>query len=107
MTGKKNLGNAAAIEKLAKKLDGFRQITNFDGRGEKQAWTIAHALADIEESAVTFVQDCLPKLKRAESEEEVLDALNDVGEELRHILYHIKDVRFYAYLIDEREIRRR
>ena len=32
------------------------------------------------------------------SPEEILDALLEIGEEFRHILYHINDPKFYKYL---------
>ncbi|GAM99124.1 hypothetical protein U91I_02764 [alpha proteobacterium U9-1i] len=32
------------------------------------------------------------------SDEELADILNDLGEELRHIQYHIGDLRYFDYL---------
>lgn len=34
---------------------------------------------------------------------ELFDALLDIGEELRHILYHIHDPKFYRYLNGDSE----
>jgi len=44
----------------------------------------------------------LPKLLNEDlSPEELNEVLLDIGEELRHILYHIKDPRFFGYLTDD------
>ena len=102
MSSEQNLADAVAIKKLAEGLDRLQPIRKFDSDTDKQAWTIAHALSDIEDSSLKLVRVCIPRLvKQAQSQEEILSALHDVGEELRHILYHVKDTRFFAYLVDE------
>ncbi len=61
--------------------------------------TIAHALSDLEDSFCVVVKELLPKLlDETKSAEELDELLLDVGEELRHILYHIKDTRYFGYL---------
>ena len=39
-------------------------------------------------------------MKDTASPEELFDVLIDIGEEFRHILYHIHDPKFYKYLED-------
>lgn len=34
---------------------------------------------------------------------EIYPILHDIGEELRHILYHIKDPHYYRYLFGEED----
>ena len=33
--------------------------------------------------------------------EQLNDVLLDIGEELRHVLYHIRDPKFFSYLYDQ------
>jgi hypothetical protein len=35
--------------------------------------------------------------------EDLTDVLHDMGDELRHILYHIRDARYFGYLLDGRD----
>jgi hypothetical protein len=69
------------------------------GFQKTQASTLAHAFLDLEESFRRFVEEYLPALlQRDLTESEVCAMLEDIGEEFRHILYHIRDPRFYRYL---------
>lgn len=44
----------------------------------------------------------LPKLfSERLNEEQIDDLLHKIGEEIRHILYHIKDPKFYEYLRED------
>ena len=86
-------------KKLAEKLDRLPEVNRYDSSDEKEAWTLAHAFADLEESFRTFLHDQLPRLVNGETTAAALnDLLTEIGEEFRHILYHIKDSKFYAYL---------
>jgi hypothetical protein len=43
----------------------------------------------------------LPRLLNDSLEpDELNEVLLDIGEELRHVLYHIRDPKFFGYLID-------
>ncbi len=101
MSTERILKNVAAWERLAERLSKCAEVTRFDGQ-EKEAWTLAHAFADLEESFRVFLDDQLPKLAQENLEpEEMHDLLLDIGEEFRHILYHIQDPKFYRYLTPE------
>jgi hypothetical protein len=53
----------------------------------------------LEESFGKFLEEQLPKLTDDHGERpEIYDLLLEIGEEFRHILYHIRDPRFYRYL---------
>ena len=43
----------------------------------------------------------MPALYKADSEAAIQNALLDIGEELRRILYHIKDPKFFDYLFED------
>ena len=60
---------------------------------------MAHDFLDLEDSFRTFVQEQLPKLRGGNlGPGEVSDLLEEIGEEFRHIVYHIQNSRYYRYL---------
>jgi hypothetical protein len=97
----KMLRNTAAIRRLAESLQKCRCVSKFDSEQEPEAWRLAHSLSDLEQSFREILDNHLPVLCRADGEEETHDALLEPGEELRHILYHSKDPKFFAYLIED------
>jgi hypothetical protein len=96
------LMDARAAKGLADRLSTVSSVSRFDLPGEPQGSTIAHALLDLEDSFSVVLNELLPKLlDETKSSEEVDELLLDIGEELRHILYHIRDARYFAYLFAE------
>ncbi len=90
---------AVELEALAKRLNCCEQVTRYDTAREKQAWTLAHSLLDLGESFRTFLDEQLPRIRDERLNcDELHEALLEIGEEFRHILYHIRDPEFYAYL---------
>ncbi|MEE9336259.1 MAG: hypothetical protein V3U65_19390 [Granulosicoccaceae bacterium] len=96
---KSKLDDAQSIMQLAKKLKKYSCVSKFDDN-EPEAERLAHSLSDFERSFNVVLKELLPILIKADGNEEVQEALLDIGEELRHILYHIKDPKFFAYLND-------
>jgi hypothetical protein len=48
-----------------------------------------------------FSGQTLPKLaNEMASAEDLIDTIHDFGDELRPILYHIYDVKYFGYLLD-------
>ncbi len=93
----------ADLKVLAGLLSRCPQVRKFDDRQNREAWTLAHAFADLEGSFRRLLERQFPKLAQSElSPSEVNDMLLEIGEELRHILYHIKTPAFYGYLDDTR-----
>lgn len=97
----KKLGGPAQLKALAERLEQSKTVKQFDKPGEPQAWTLVHALSDMEESMISVLCEHLPALMEANDAESAEDALHDVGEALRHILYHLNDVSFFGYLKDD------
>ncbi len=93
------IDNAEGIKALATRLSTCEAVAKLDVGDEKEAWTLAHAFSDLEGSFRTFLDEQLPRLRQEElSPDAIHDLLLDIGEEFRHILYHLNDTRFYAYL---------
>ncbi|MBI4498431.1 MAG: hypothetical protein HY689_11085 [Chloroflexi bacterium] len=102
------LENPDAIRALAERLARCPQVARFDQGNEQEGWTLAHSFADLEESFRKFLDEQLPKLAQEQlSASEISGLLLDMGEEFRHILYHISDPAFYKYLHQEDEGRKR
>lgn len=93
---------ASALNLLAERLSSCENVNRYDTAEEKQAWTLAHDLLDLAESFNTYLNYQLPKLTDGNlSSDELNDSLLDIGEEFRHILYHLTGSEFYAYLRNE------
>lgn len=87
------------LEILIKNLEKSEKVNSYDSEEEKESVRLAHAIIDMSESFKVISDTLAPKLSASNvTEEEVEDILFDIGEELRHIVYHIKDPKFYEYI---------
>ena len=99
MSQQKLPADQVARKALADRLSKCPEVAKHDDGVEKEAGTLAHAFGDLEESFRAFLDGQLPRLMNDKaSPAELFDALLDIGEEFRHILYHIHDPKFYRYL---------
>jgi|SRR3954462_7236548 hypothetical protein len=91
--------NPRAMNELAKRLEECPSVTRFDEGEDKEAWTLAHAFMDLEESFREYLDLLLPKIVDPSTKgEQLVDALLDIREEFRHILYHLHDPKSFRYL---------
>ncbi len=96
------LQDAAALKALAEQLAKCHKGTKFNQGKHQEAGTLVHSFGDLETSFRRFLEEQLPRLvQRSLTESEIHDLLLEIGEEFRHILYHIKDPKFYRYLREE------
>lgn len=90
--------------RLGTLLSKYDCINRFDLDSDKEAWTLAHTFLDLRESFENCLSVHFPKLLQENlSEEQIQDLLGDIGEEFRHILYHIRDPHYYGYLFPVEE----
>lgn len=91
------------VKRLAELLSRCTEVTHFDEGQNKEAWGLADSFADLESSFRAFLDDQLPRLVHGNLQpSETHDLLLDIGEEFRHILYHIlEQQKFYKYLVAE------
>lgn len=90
------------IDTIIDNLKRSRKVNSYDREHEKESETLAHCFIDIEESCKCMLNELFPKLLSSNmNEDEVDEILLDIGEEFRHILYHIKDPKFYKYLQED------
>ena len=86
---------------LAERFSACPEIARFDDGAHKEAWALAISFADLEESFRVVLDDFLPKICDA-APSEVNDALFDLGEEFRHVLWHILEAqKYYRYLVEQ------
>ncbi len=90
------LKRMSQVAKAAKRRGG----SSVDG----EAWQIATGLADIEESTNRVFGDLVPRLMKIEPGSTAADdLLHDLGEEYRHILYHILDTKIFDYIVPDED----
>jgi len=99
MMSERHLDTVDRVNQLAARLRQVLAVRRHDQGGEKAAAEIAQGLSDIEESCHALLFQHIPRLTASDTETgDVEDILLDIGEELRHILYHINDISYFAYL---------
>ena len=92
------------IEKLkiiTHNLEKCERVTKHSNSEENQADTLANSLIDIEEDIQKIEVQIFKLYSEELTKDEVDDLILDIGEELRHILYHVNDARVFDYLKDE------
>jgi hypothetical protein len=99
MTDDLLLGRPGAVPALAEKLKRLSYIdrahTPFD---EPPSWTLAIGLEHIEGSCREY-GDQLRALLRAEAPDEIEDALVQIREELRHVVWHLTSTPYFRDVI--------
>jgi hypothetical protein len=100
----KNYQKLLTVERvieLEKRLSQIPEVAQFDLAEEPEGHRLAHALSHWEDSFATVLNNLLPTVAdETVSAEDLADALHGVGDELRHILYHINDAKYFGYLLD-------
>jgi hypothetical protein len=90
------------VKRLAETLSQCESVARFDTDEESEAWTLAHCFSHLEASFRTILEQHLPALiSERLTQQDVEDRLLDIGEEFRHILYHLRDPRYYRYLLED------
>src|SRR2546421_1383657 len=101
---KRLLSEQSAWKLLERRLSDSSAVTKFSSVEWDEANTLAHSLADLEESFDRYVNELLPSLLAADVAGPALEeALSDITEELRHVLYHLQDPKFFRHLVDTRD----
>jgi hypothetical protein len=104
MSKHEKLPTPAHVVDLANRLSRIPEVAGFDISREPQGETIVHALDGWEDSFAEILDVLLPKLVKDKpaSTEDLNDTLHEIGDQLRHILYHIQDTKYFGYLLDDR-----
>ena len=103
MTWSNPLGDMDAIKALAENLQRIPKIARVVGRDDlaEEAWAIATGLKDVRECCDRIFGQIVPALLATDPRSADAEALlYDLGEQYRHMLYHITQTRFFAYVKD-------
>ena len=91
------------LKALIKNLEKCERVTKYSTSEENQADTLANSFLDIENALNVIIKEQIPRLYLNDLDaNDVDDLILDIGEELRHILYHIYDTKVYGYLRDNK-----
>ena len=94
--------DAREIKILADRLAAMANIKKYNSNQRDEGTTLAHALSDIEHSCTVLNNHLIPLMfENSLTDEKMCEVLLEIGEELRHIVYHISDSEFYKYLVNE------
>jgi len=96
----RHLEGVTRVKALAERLARIPAVARSTQGKDEAAWGMAHGFSDLEQSCLAFCDRLLPALLNS-SEADVPDRLANIGEEFRHILWHVREMEFYAYLRDE------
>jgi hypothetical protein len=67
-----------------------------------EAGILAHALPDIQDSCIRLVDEHFPALQQHVVDAgDVSESLLEIALELRHVLYHVRDSRYLAALVED------
>ena len=95
----------AQLKGLAERLSRVPQVRRLDTPEHIEAEALAHALLDLNESFRAYTNEHLPRLLSAsEDAHNTYEVLLDIGEELRHITYHLKDAGFFRYVSESGDV---
>jgi hypothetical protein len=83
---------------LADKLAPQPKLRNLDSPDISEASRLAHALIDLKGSFEKYLGELLPKLIESK-DEDTIDRLQEIGDELRHISYHLHDPKFFEVYV--------
>jgi hypothetical protein len=82
---------------LADAIARFDLLKTYTGRSpdEPVEWETAHAICEIVES-LRKIEQLVPSLITTSNANQADDALHEIREELRHVLYHINDSAYLS-----------
>ncbi|MDZ4865242.1 MAG: hypothetical protein SGJ01_17620 [Gemmatimonadota bacterium] len=69
---------------------------------DELATELAAGLMDVRRSSDRIFRELLPRLHELQpTDEDFADVLHAIGEEYRHIYYHLRHTRFYDYVVPD------
>lgn len=86
-----------SLNKLSSVLGKSSLVNSFDKDDEKESYNLAVSLLDIKES-IKNLNKLIDQIHLEKDEDKIDKSLWDIGDEFRHIIYHISNSRFYDYI---------
>jgi len=92
----KSTKNVSKMKLITRNLSKSKKVTVLDKGEEKEAWTLALSFEELTQSFNVLTEKLFPKLvKPSLTASQIEDVLFDIRFEFQHILYHIKDPKYY------------
>ncbi len=88
------------INQLYEKLKLTPSLNRANSHKDKEAYELAITLTDIGDSA-NEITSLIEEFSKKENPDDILEKLIEIGEELRHIVYHIRNSKFYDYIMQD------
>ena len=91
--------NIEKIDRITEILQRCKEVARYNNNKYIEAGYLAYSFNELTESFQKLTEELYPKLdnKKLDSDQ-IYDILHDIGEEYRHIIYHIFDNKFFKYL---------
>lgn len=90
------------ISSISDMLRKCAAVTRHDSSGHSEADAIAHAVLDMESTFVFLKNEVFPKLSSgALSGDDAVEVLWEIRDQLRHIVYHIRDCKSFEDVLTE------
>lgn len=86
------------VKELSLKIKNSKVIKKNLPKWKHEADVIAISLLEIKQSFEKIYKDYIYRFK---TERKIDDILLDIGEEFRHVLYHIRDMKYFSYLFGD------
>jgi hypothetical protein len=83
------------IRTLSQKLERIPRVQKLKLGDEPGGWRLAYAIVEIDESARRVTSNLIKRVQEAEKLEEIEQALHDLDDELKHLVYHLRDSGFF------------
>lgn len=83
---------------LYRKISLLKKVSELSGDGHDEAESIANLMIDCREALIE-IDDLLQRFsaKSDLTEEDIENLIVECGDQLRHIMYHVGDCRYYSY----------
>jgi hypothetical protein len=94
-----SLEEVEAIKRLANLLEANPRIARLGSGAEPGGWLVANALAHVEESCSAIVAR-IASLSGKASVSAQDELLIELGEDLRHVMYHVRETQLFNYVVD-------
>jgi hypothetical protein len=90
------MSDVLKIKQLNEVLSRSAQVTRFNSDGFVEADAVANAIVDLEKTFKVLSEKLFPQLLDLQKEPAVVDEiLWEIRDNLRHVVYHIRDCRTF------------
>jgi hypothetical protein len=90
----------AKLDQVSEHLRQSGALNNYQGKEAPVENEVAYSLSDIAESSRRIAEQIFPRIVSPSTPETYLAALEEFRDEIRHIVYHIRDTEYLAITLE-------